>query len=64
MKTQRGVTSIELFVLVIMLLGIGGWIANIVKFIWMLGDGFVSPMMIARGIGIFAAPFGAIIGFF
>lgn len=39
------------------------WIVNIVKFIGMIG-GDVTAMFIARGIGIFAAPLGAILGFF
>lgn len=38
------------------------WIVNIVKFIGMIG-GDVTAMFIARGIGIFAAPLGAILGF-
>ncbi len=41
----------------------GGWIANIFKFVRML-DGEVTAMFIARGIGIFAAPLGAILGWF
>ncbi len=53
---------------IFMLLGalvIGGWIANIYK---MVTYGFViadwGGMQVARVIGIFVAPLGAILGFF
>ena len=40
-----------------------GWIMNIYKFIGMLG-GEITTWFIARGVGIFFAPMGAILGFF
>jgi uncharacterized membrane protein YagU involved in acid resistance len=40
-----------------------GWVANVVKFIHML-DGSVTNMFIARIVGIFAVPLGAILGYF
>lgn len=60
---QGGFTSVELFCVGLVLLGIGGWIANVVKLIGML-DGSVTAMFIARVVGVFAAPLGAILGFF
>lgn len=60
---QRGFTAVELGVVALMLLGVGGWIANVVKLIYML-DGSVTAMFIARVVGVFAAPLGAILGFF
>ncbi len=45
------------------LIGLGGWIANIVKLCGMNFDHF-SGWMMARGIGIFVAPLGAVLGFF
>ena len=42
---------------------LGAWAANIVKFIGML-DGGVTAMFIARAVGIFVAPFSAVLGFF
>lgn len=67
MKKQAGsvdfefIGAIALFAVIAM--AFGGWVANIVKFIAML-DGGVTSMFIARGVGIFAAPFGAILGYF
>ncbi len=40
-----------------------GWVVNIVKLIALL-DGGVTAWMIARAIGVFAAPLGAILGYF
>ena len=43
------------------ILGIGGWIANIVK---LVGADFVfSGMIVARVAGIFVPPLGAVMGF-
>lgn len=50
-------------VIAIISLAVGGWIANLVKFFYML-DGGVSAMFIARIIGIFVAPLGSVLGFF
>ena len=61
MQTQRGFTSLVIFV--IWMASIGGWVANVVKFIWMI-DGSVTAMFIARGVGIFAAPIGVVLGYF
>ena len=63
MDKQRGFTVIELVVSLALVVGIGGYIANIVKLIGMLG-GEINAMLIARGVGVFAAPLGAILGFF
>lgn len=63
MNKQKGVTAIELLIAAIVVLFAGGWIANIVKLVGML-DGELTTMFIARIVGIFVAPFGAILGFF
>ena len=42
---------------------VGGWIANLVKFVAMIGDG-VTTLFIARAVGMFFAPLGSILGFF
>ena len=60
---QLGFTALELGLAVFVAVGIGGWIANVVKLIYML-DGGVTAMFVARCFGIFAAPLGAILGFF
>ena len=62
MKKQSGFTSVELLVFVIILAGIGGWIANVVKLVGLLG-GDITAMFVARVVGVFAAPLGAVLGF-
>lgn len=65
MKKQSGFTSVEfvyvVFGVVILVLG-GGWIANIVKLVGIVG-GEITGMLIARAIGVFVAPMGAVLGF-
>lgn len=46
----------------IVLAGIGGWIANIVKMFYAMNDP-VTVMIIARAAGIVFAPLGAILGY-
>jgi hypothetical protein len=41
---------------------IGGWIANVVKFIGLLG-GEVNGWFVARLVGIVAVPLGAVLGY-
>ena len=65
-RNQYGFTAVEGFYVffgVLAVVGFGGWVANIVKLIDMLG-GDVTAMFIARAIGVFAAPLGAVLGFF
>lgn len=63
MKNQRGFALFELFCVLLFLFAVGGWVANIVKFIGML-DGSLTAMFVARIVGIFAPPLGAILGYF
>lgn len=51
-----------LLVISLIILAMGGWIANVVKFVGMLG-GDVTAMFVARIVGIFAAPLGIILGY-
>lgn len=44
----------------ILVVGFCGWVANIVK---LVGADVFSGMEIARAIGIFVAPLGAVLGF-
>jgi len=60
---QAGYTTFELVMTVIVLAGLGGWIANIVKLFGMF-DGPVTALFIGRIVGVFAAPLGAVLGFF
>lgn len=62
MKHQRGFTIVELTIVVLFLLGAGGWIANIVKLTGM-DFGAITGMLIARAAGIFVAPLGAVLGY-
>lgn len=62
MNKQSGFATVHIIILVLGALGIGGWIANIVK---LFGSSFdpLTGEVILRVIGIFAAPLGAIMGF-
>lgn len=62
MRKQLGFTAFELLIAVLVMLGVGGWVANVIKLVGMLG-GDVSAMFIARIAGVFLAPFGSILGF-
>lgn len=42
--------------------GIIGWVMNIVKLFGMINDP-ITGMAILRGVGIFLAPLGAVLGF-
>lgn len=51
-----------LFLLALVLVAVGGWVANIVK---LFGSDF-SPLtgeVVLRVVGVFVAPLGAILGF-
>lgn len=62
MKKQVGFTLVEMLIVVLVLVGGGGWIANIVK---LVGSNFdpLTGMVVARAVGIFVAPLGAVLGF-
>ena len=62
MKKQLSFTIVKLLIVVVGVLGFGGWIANIVK---LIGSNFdpLTGMVIARAIGVFVAPLGAVLGF-
>lgn len=62
MNKQYGFTTGELLFVIIWLVGITGWIMNIVKLIGML-NGDVTAMFIARIVGVFAVPLGVVLGF-
>lgn len=64
-KLQRGFTAVELLTVgffLMVLVGLGGWIANIVKLIGM-DFGAITGMLVVRAIGIPLAPLGAVMGF-
>lgn len=41
-----------------------GWLLNLIKIIGALGSNDLTPMFIARVVGAFFAPIGAVLGFF
>ena len=47
---------------VLVLIGAGGWIANVVKIVG-TGCADFNGMLIARCIGVFIAPLGAVLGY-
>lgn len=62
MKFQRGFTIIELLVVLLILVVGTGWIWNIVKIV-QSGFDVITGMLIARCIGVFVVPLGAVLGF-
>lgn len=64
MKFGNQTTSLSVIILpvTLALVELGGWIANIVK---LIGSDFggITGMIVARAIGIFVAPLGAVLGF-
>jgi hypothetical protein len=64
-RLQRGFTAMELLsvgIFVLIVAGVGGWIANVVKLVGM-DFGAVTGMLVVRAIGIVIAPLGAVMGF-
>ena len=59
---QKGFTLLEMIIACVLLLGVGGWIANIVKMFAILNEP-MTGMFILRIVGIFAAPVGAVLGY-
>ena len=62
MRKQKGFTILEAVLVALFLFGVGGWIANIVKIVGVF-DLPVTGMFIARCIGVFVAPLGAVLGY-
>jgi hypothetical protein len=59
MKLEIG---LFLFWMLLVVLSVGGWIANIVKLVGM-DMGGISGMLVLRAIGVVAAPLGSVMGF-
>lgn len=62
MNSQRGFTILELSIVLLAVVGSAGWIWNIVKIV-QSGFDVITGMFIARCIGVFVAPLGAVLGF-
>lgn len=63
-KTEERIAiGTMLFFVVLAIATVGGWIANIIKFVGML-DGGVTAMFIARIVGFFLLPLGVVLGYF
>lgn len=48
--------------LAVLAVGLVGWVLNIAKIVGML-SGDINAMLVARIVGVFAAPLGAVLGF-
>jgi hypothetical protein len=59
---QLGFTLYEIFVAVLILACIYGWVANIVKMATVINDS-LTGLVILRIIGIFVFPLGVILGY-
>lgn len=63
-KFQKGFTVVELTTMVVWLVGVIGWVLNIVKLVTTdLKIVEFGMMEILRIIGVFLAPLGAVLGF-
>ena len=63
MKTnQQGFTSVELLVAIFGVLGLAGWISNIVQLVGAGPLGSWGGVEILKVIGIFLAPLGSVMG--
>lgn len=62
MKKHQGFAAYALMLCALLAVGIGGWIANIVKLVGM-DQVLTTGMGIARIVGIFIAPLGSVLGF-
>lgn len=60
---MKQLAKVQLIVFTIWLVGLGGWIANIVKLVQSDFDP-LTGMVVARAIGGFVHPIGAVLGFF
>lgn len=67
-KSQKGFTAVTLMVLLFSVACLYGWFANIVKIVQFaltnVDIAHVTLLFIARVIGIFFPPLGAVLGFF
>lgn len=63
MNKQRGNAVVGIFVIGLWIAIVGGWIANIVKLIGLL-DGPINAWLVARAVGVLAAPLGVVLGYF
>ncbi len=61
MTKQHGLTVFELLTVMLVVGGVIGWIWNIVKIV-QSGFDVITGMFIARCIGVFVAPLGAVLG--
>jgi hypothetical protein len=62
MNKIRGFASVELFVILLWLAAVIGWIINVFRIIGGLNDP-INGMFIFRIVGVFVAPLGAILGY-
>lgn len=67
-NSQRGFTVVEFFCFVMIPVWLAlawGWVWNIVKIVQSMPDGLagITGMFVARVVGVFIAPLGAILGY-
>lgn len=62
--TDIAVGMLGLFPVILVLLGAFGWALNIVKIVWSIQANDLTAMFVARVVGAFVLPIGAILGFF
>lgn len=62
--TDIAVGMLGVIPILVIILGIVGWVLNVIKIIWALQANDLTTMFIARVVGAFVLPIGAILGWF
>ena len=59
---NEGYTAVGLLVVLVWLVGLVGWVWNIVRMVGYIGDPLTVEFAI-RAVGVFLAPLGAVLGY-
>ncbi len=61
--TDIAIGMLGLFPIIVFLLGAVGWVLNIAKIVWAIQADELTAMFVARVVGAFVVPVGAVLGF-
>lgn len=62
MSKQRGSTLVGVFIIVLWVAALVGWVLNLIEIIKIVNEP-IAGMFVLRCIGIFVAPLGAVLGY-
>ena len=63
MKKQAGFTAVEMLTVIVVVAGLAGWVMNIIAIIHDCCTP-LTGLVVARIIGVFMFPVGAVLGYF